>query len=138
LHVWLPGAHADAPSHVSAQMSGVLIKVGIYGIVRITMLCDQPPVWWGAALIVAGMVSGVLGVGFAIGQHDLKRLLAYHSVENIGIILMGLGVAVLGRALGRPELVVLGLAGGLLHVWNHGLFKGLLFLGAGSVLHATG
>jgi len=138
LHVWLPGAHASAPSHVSAQMSGVLIKVGIYGLVRITALCAAPPVWWGVALIAAGAVSGVLGVGFAIGQHDLKRLLAYHSVENIGIICIGLGVAVLGRALGRTDLVALGLAGALLHVWNHGLFKSLLFLSAGSVLHATG
>ena len=80
----------------------------------------------------------MLGVAFAIGQHDIKRLLAYHSVENIGIICMGIGLALLGRALGRPDLVVLGLAGGLLHVWNHGLFKGLLFLAAGSVIHATG
>jgi hydrogenase-4 component B len=89
-------------------------------------------------LIGAGVVSGVLGVAYALGQHDLKRLLAYHSIENIGIICMGLGTAVLERSLGRPELVVLGVAGALLHVWNHGLFKGLLFLSAGSVLHATG
>ncbi|MBI4511036.1 MAG: hydrogenase [Deltaproteobacteria bacterium] len=138
LHVWLPGAHANAPSHVSALMSGVLIKTGIYGLVRLTALCDAPPLWWGHVLVAAGAVSGVLGVGFAIGQHDMKRLLAYHSVENIGIILLGLGVAVLGRSLGRPELVALGVAGALLHVWNHGLFKALLFLSAGSVLHATG
>ncbi|HTR54845.1 MAG TPA: proton-conducting transporter membrane subunit [Kofleriaceae bacterium] len=138
LHVWLPGAHANAPSHVSAQMSGVMIKVGIYGVARITSLCDQPPVWWGITLVVIGVVSGVLGVGFAIGQHDLKRLLAYHSVENIGIIALGLGVALLGRALGRDDLVVLGMAGALLHVWNHGLFKSLLFFSAGSVVHATG
>src|SRR6266567_6097176 len=138
LHIWLPGAHANAPSHVSALMSGVLIKTGIYGLVRLTASSAAPPLWWGYALLVAGGVSGVLGVGFAIGQHDLKRLLAYHSVENIGIICLGLGVAVLGRSLGRPELVALGIAGALLHVWNHGLFKGLLFLSAGSVLHATG
>lgn len=137
LHVWLPGAHANAPSHVSALLSGVLIKTGIYGLVRLTSLAHTPPLWWGSILIVVGAVSGVLGVGFAIGQHDLKRLLAYHSVENIGIICMGLGVAVLGRALGRPDLVALGVAGALLHVWNHGLFKSLLFLSAGSVLHAT-
>jgi hydrogenase-4 component B len=138
MHVWLPGAHANAPSHVSAIMSGVLIKTGIYGIVRITSLFPSPPAWWGGILLGFGIASGVLGVAFAIGQHDIKRLLAYHSVENIGIICMGIGLALLGRALGRPELVVLGLAGGLLHVWNHGLFKGLLFLGAGSVIHATG
>jgi hydrogenase-4 component B len=138
MHVWLPGAHARAPSHVSAVMSGVLIKVGIYGLVRITSLFPSPPSWWGGLILAFGLVSAVLGVAFAIGQHDIKRLLAYHSVENIGIICIGIGLALLGRALGRPELVVLGLAGGLLHVWNHGLFKGLLFLAAGSVIHATG
>jgi hydrogenase-4 component B len=138
LHVWLPGAHANAPSHVSALMSGALIKMGIYGLLRFTSLFAHPPMWWGGAVLALGLASGVLGVAFAIGQHDLKRLLAYHSVENIGIICMGVGVALLGRAAGRPELVALGLAGGLLHVWNHGLFKGLLFLCAGNVLHATG
>ncbi|OIP30393.1 MAG: hydrogenase [Deltaproteobacteria bacterium CG2_30_63_29] len=138
LHIWLPGAHANAPSHISALMSGVLIKMGIYGIVRLTASCALPPLWWGYVLIGLGAMSGVLGVGFAIGQHDIKRLLAYHSVENIGIICLGLGVAVLGRSLGRPELVALGIAGALLHVWNHGLFKALLFLSAGSVVHATG
>ncbi len=138
LHLWLPGAHASAPSHVSALMSGVLIKMGIYGLVRVTSLCAQPPPWWGYALIALGVVSGVLGVASALGQHDLKRLLAYHSVENIGIICIGLGVALLGRALGRGELVALGLGGALLHTWNHGLFKALLFLSAGSVVHATG
>ena len=138
LHVWLPGAHANAPSHVSALMSGVLIKTGIYGIARVCSFFDRPPIGWGVALLVAGAVSGVLGVAFAVGQHDLKRLLAYHSVENIGIITMGLGVAVLGRAVGSAPLVALGIAGALLHVWNHALFKALLFLSAGSVLHATG
>jgi hydrogenase-4 component B len=138
LHVWLPGAHANAPSHVSALMSGALIKMGIYGLLRFTSLFPHPPMWWGGAVLFIGLVSGVLGVAFAIGQHDLKRLLAYHSVENIGIICMGIGIALLGRAAGRPELVGLGLAGGLLHVWNHGLFKGLLFLCAGNVVHATG
>lgn len=138
LHVWLPGAHANAPSHVSAVLSSVLIKMGIYGIVRLTALCDMPPLWWGYTLVTAGVISGVLGVGFALGQHDLKRLLAYHSVENIGIIAMGLGVAVLGRSLGRADLMTLGLAGALLHVWNHGLFKALLFLSAGAVVQAAG
>jgi hydrogenase-4 component B len=138
LHVWLPGAHANAPSHVSALMSGVLIKTGVYGIARVSSFVERPPIAWGAALLVAGGVSGILGVAFAIGQHDLKRLLAYHSVENIGIITMGLGVATLGRAVGSAPLVALGVAGGLLHVWNHALFKALLFLSAGSVLHATG
>jgi hydrogenase-4 component B len=137
LHMWLPGAHASAPSHVSALMSGVLIKMGIYGLVRITSLFEQPPLWWGMLLLVLGVVSGVLGVVFAIAQHDIKRLLAYHSVENIGIIVIGLGVAMLGRSLGRADLVMLGLAGALLHVWNHSLFKALLFLSAGAVVHAT-
>ncbi|MBI5518053.1 MAG: hypothetical protein HY909_30060 [Deltaproteobacteria bacterium] len=138
LHVWLPGAHANAPSHVSAVMSGVLIKTGVYGLVRLTAACAAPPPWWGYALVALGVLSAVLGVGFALAQHDLKRLLAYHSVENIGIILLGLGVAVLGRSTGHPALVALGLAGALLHVWNHGLFKALLFLSAGAVLYATG
>jgi hydrogenase-4 component B len=138
LHIWLPGAHARAPSHVSALMSGVLIKMGIYGLVRITAGFAHPPLWWGVVVLVLGVVSGILGVAFAIGQHDIKRLLAYHSVENIGIIWMGLGIALIGRSLDQPGLVVLGLAGALLHVWNHGLFKALLFLSAGSVIHATG
>jgi len=137
-HVWLPDAHANAPSHVSAVMSGVLIKMGIYGLVRVCSFYEHPPIAWGAALLVLGVLSGVFGVAFAIGQHDLKRLLAYHSVENIGIITMGLGLAVLGRAAGAPEIAALGLAGALLHVWNHGLFKALLFLSAGSIVHATG
>ncbi|MEX0775069.1 MAG: proton-conducting transporter membrane subunit [Phycisphaeraceae bacterium] len=137
LHFWLPGAHAAAPSHVSAMLSGVVLKMGIYGLVRFLSLLPHPPSAWGGLILVLGAVSGLLGVAFAIGQHDLKRLLAYHSVENIGIILMGLGLAMLGRSAGRPEWVVLGLAGCLLHVWNHGLFKSLLFLGAGSVVHAT-
>jgi hydrogenase-4 component B len=137
LHIWLPGAHAMAPSHVSALMSGVLIKIGIYGLVRVSALLPDAPVWWGGVVLVLGAVSGVLGVAFAIGQHDLKRLLAYHSVENIGIILIGVGLALIGRALGRADWVLLGLAGGLLHVWNHGLFKSLLFLSAGSVIHAV-
>ena len=137
MHVWLPGAHASAPSHVSALMSGVLIKIGIYGFVRVFSLFPHPPLWWGQTMLLFGGVSGVLGVAFAIGQHDFKRLLAYHSVENIGIICMGLGVALLGRSIGNSALVALGLGGAMLHVWNHGLFKGLLFLSAGSVLHAT-
>jgi hydrogenase-4 component B len=137
LHVWLPGAHANAPSHVSAILSGVLLKMGIFGLVRMLGWLPVPPAWWGELLLALGVVSGVLGVLFALGQHDIKRLLAYHSIENIGIIVMGIGLAVLGRSLGRPEWVALGLAGGLLHVLNHGLFKSLLFLSAGSVIHAT-
>jgi hydrogenase-4 component B len=137
LHVWLPGAHANAPSHISALLSGVLIKMGIYGIVRISSFFPDPPVWWGGMMLALGVVSGVLGVVFAIGQHDFKRLLAYHSIENIGIIVMGLGLALLGRSLGQREWMILGLSGALLHVWNHALFKALLFLSAGSVIHAV-
>jgi hydrogenase-4 component B len=137
LHFWLPGAHASAPSHVSALLSGVVLKMGIYGLVRITGFLPEPLVAWGSILLILGAVGGVVGVVFAIGQHDLKRLLAYHSVENIGIILMGLGLAMIGRSTGRTDWIVLGLAGCLLHVWNHSLFKSLLFLSAGSVVHAT-
>ncbi len=137
LHVWLPSSHANAPSHVSAIMSGVIIKMGVYGIVRITSLIPHPPVEWGEILLALGAISGVLGIVFAAGQHDLKRLLAYSSIENIGIILMGIGLALLGRSVGRAEWVILGLGGALLHVWNHALFKGLLFLCAGSVIHAV-
>jgi hydrogenase-4 component B len=137
LHIWLPSAHANAPSHVSAILSGVTIKMGIYGLVRFTGWLPVPDVA-GWVVLTLGIASAVLGVAFALGQHDLKRLLAYHSVENIGIILIGLGFAMVAAAHGNAAWGQLALAGGLLHVWNHGLFKALLFLGAGSVLHATG
>ena len=137
LHVWLPSAHASAPTHVSAMLSGVTIKIGIYGLVRFTGWMPVPPAA-GWVVVVLGVASAVLGVAFALGQHDLKRLLAYHSVENIGIILIGLGFGMVGSNAGNAPWGRLALAGGLLHVWNHGLFKALLFLGAGSVLHATG
>jgi len=138
LHFWLPPAHAAAPSHVSALMSGVMLKMGILGMVRFLSWVPDPPLWWGGALVTLGALSGILGVAFALGQHDLKRLLAYHSIENIGIILLGLGLGTLGKSLGNPVMQTLGFAGALLHVLNHSLFKGLLFLSAGSVLHATG
>jgi len=137
-HVWLPEAHPAAPSHVSAVMSGVMIKTGIYGLVRILSFLGPPPAWWGWLLCGVGLTSGILGVLFALAQHDLKRLLAYHSVENIGIIALGLGVGELGLSVGSAPLAVLGFAGALLHVLNHAIFKGLLFLGAGAVAHATG
>ena len=138
LHIWLPGAHAAAPSHASALLSGVMIKTGIYGLIRLTSFFNVIPPWWGWLVLGIGAVSGILGVALAIAQHDIKRLLAYHSVENIGIIALGLGLALLGRSFQLPSLVLLGLAGALLHVVNHGLFKSLLFLSAGSVIHATG
>ena len=131
LHTWLPEAHPAAPSHVSAVMSGIMIKMGIYGLVRTLIFLGAPAEWWGWMLVGIGVVSGVLGVLLALAQHDLKRLLAYHSVENIGIIAIGLGLGVVGLARGNATLAVLGFAGGLLHVLNHAMFKGLLFLGAG-------
>jgi hydrogenase-4 component B len=137
-HVWLPEAHPAAPSHVSAVMSGVMIKTGVYGILRALTFLGPPSVWWGWLLIAAGLTSGILGVLFALVQHDLKRLLALSSVENIGIITMGVGVGILGINSASPSLTVLGFGGALLHVLNHALFKGLLFLGAGSILHASG
>ncbi len=136
LHIWLPSAHANAPSHVSAALSGVILKVGVYGLVRTLSFFHSLPLWWGCLILLLGIVSGVAGVAFAIGQHDLKRLLAYHSIENIGIIAMGLGVALIGLAVGSPAMALLGVAGSLLHVLNHAVFKALLFMGAGSVIHA--
>src|SRR5208283_3680548 len=127
LHVWLPEAHPAAPSHVSALMSGVMIKMGIYGLLRTLTFLGPPPAWWAWVLIGLGLTSGILGVLFALAQHDLKRLLAYHSVENIGIITLGLGVGLLGLSANMKGLAVLGFAGGLLHVVNHAVFKGLLF-----------
>lgn len=137
-HVWLPEAHPAAPSHVSALMSGVMIKTGIYGLVRTLFFLGTPSLWWGWTLVIIGLTSGILGVLFAISQHDLKRLLAYHSVENIGIIALGLGLGLLGLRLENLSVAAFGFAGGLLHVLNHAVFKGLLFLGAGAVLEQTG
>ncbi|MBK9373556.1 MAG: hydrogenase [Holophagales bacterium] len=137
-HFWLPGAHAGAPSHVSAVMSGVMLKVGLYGILRITSLYGAPPAWWGGLLLVLGVASALYGAALAAAQNDLKRLLAYSSIENVGIVSTGIGVALLGRSAARPEWIALGLGGALLHVLFHSLFKPLLFLGAGAVIHGTG
>ena len=138
LHVWLPEAHPVAPSNVSALMSGVMLKTAIYGIVRITFdLIKVFPWWWGAIVLVFGLVSAVLGVLYALMQHDLKRLLAYHSVENIGIILIGIGLSMIFTSFQMPLLAALALTAGLFHTMNHAMFKGLLFMGAGAVLHAT-
>lgn len=133
-HIWLPHAHPEAPSHVSALLSGVAIKTGIYGICRVIQVIEPLPDWCGYMLMTMGMVSGVMGVLYALGQHELKKLLAYHSIENIGIIALGLGLGLVGRGHGLAFVAVLGFAGGLLHVLNHSLFKGLLFLGAGAVI----
>jgi hydrogenase-4 component B len=139
LHVWLPLAHPAAPSHVSALMSGVMIKLGIYGLLRVTLdwLGSGPP-WWGVALLIAGAVSSVIGVLYALVEQDLKRLLAFCSIENIGIILLGIGSAALYQVAGLEALALLGLVAALYHTVNHAVFKTLLFLGAGAVVHATG
>jgi len=138
VHVWLPHAHPAASSHISAVMSGVMIKTGIYGILRMYDILNWHTVIFGDIVLIAGIVSGILGVVYALGQHDIKRLLAYHSVENIGIILIGIGIGMIGVSAGKPIMAVFGFAGGLLHVLNHAIFKSLLFMGAGMVLHKTG
>ena len=138
-HIWLPRAHPAAPSHVSAMMSGVMIKLGIYGLIRIGFgWLGQGPGWWGVLILAVGAVSALLGVLYALIDSDLKRLLAYSSVENIGIILLGVGAGLLFRSYGLGALAALALVAALYHCLNHAAFKGLLFLGAGSVLHATG
>ena len=109
LHFWLPGAHSSAPSHVSAILSAVMLKMGVYGFLRITSLMPAVPTWWGAVTIVAGAVTAVTGVALAVGQGDLKRLLAYSSIENVGIVFLGVGTALLGVAEGQPAWALLGL-----------------------------
>jgi len=137
-HFWLPGAHAAAPSHISALLSGVMLKTGVYGLLRVLLLTGAPPVWWAWIVLVVGLASAILGVLWALSQHDVKRLLAYHSVENIGIILLGLGLGGLAAAYGHPVVAALGYTGALLHSLNHSLFKSLLFLGAGSIARSAG
>ncbi len=136
-HNWLPDAHPAAPSHVSAIMSGVMIKTGIYGILRILSLIHTPSIFISYLVLVISVISALYGVLYAITQHDLKRLLAYHSIENIGIIGIGIGVGMLGIAYSHPIVAVLGFAGGILHILNHSIFKELLFLSAGSVYIKT-
>jgi hydrogenase-4 component B len=139
LHAWLPLAHPAAPSHVSALMSGVMTKVAVYGFVRIVFDLLGPPEWWWSMVVLAvGGITAVMGVLYALMQHDLKRLLAYHTVENIGIIYIGLGLALAFKAHGMPLAAALALTAGLFHVFNHSVFKSLLFFGAGAVLNATG
>jgi formate hydrogenlyase subunit 3/multisubunit Na+/H+ antiporter MnhD subunit len=138
LHAWLPLAHPAAPSHVSALMSGVMTKVAIYGFVRIVFDLIGQPTWWAGMLVLfIGGITSVLGVLYALMEHDLKRLLAYHTVENIGIIYIGLGLAIAFQANGMGWAAALALTAALFHVFNHSVFKSLLFLGAGAVLRAT-
>jgi formate hydrogenlyase subunit 3/multisubunit Na+/H+ antiporter MnhD subunit len=139
LHVWLPEAHPAAPSPVSALMSGIMLKTAIYGMIRVTYDLIGNVHWeWGMLVLVIGTGTTLFGVLYALMQHDLKRLLAYHSVENIGIILLGLGMSMVFVGFGHPAAGALGLIAALYHTLNHAVFKGLLFLGAGSILHATG
>jgi hydrogenase-4 component B len=139
LHVWLPRAHPVAPSHVSALMSGVMIKAGIYGIVRFGLdILGPGPEWWGLLVLAIGVTSAVLGVLYALMEHDLKRLLAFHSIENIGIILIGVGVAIVASADGVTALAAVALTAALFHTLNHALFKSVLFLAAGSIQSAVG
>jgi hydrogenase-4 component B len=138
-HIWLPRAHPAAPSHISAVMSGVMIKLGVYGLVRIGFdWLGAGPRWWGISILLIGAVSAVLGVLYAIIDADLKRLLAYSSVENAGVILMGAGAGLIFHSYNLPALAALALVASLLHSLNHTIFKGLLFMGAGAVVHATG
>ncbi|MFA7832812.1 hydrogenase 4 subunit B [Aeromonas dhakensis] len=135
LHGWLPVAEPVAPSHISALMSGVMVKLGLFGILRVSIdFLGASQLWWGYVVLIFGACSAVLGVLFALAEHDLKRLLAYHTVENIGIILMGMGIGMIGIANQQPALVVLGLLGALYHLLNHAIFKSLLFMGTGSVM----
>jgi formate hydrogenlyase subunit 3/multisubunit Na+/H+ antiporter MnhD subunit len=139
LHVWLPLAHPAAPSHVSALMSGVMTKVAVYGFVRIAFdLLGAPEWWWSILVLALGGATAVMGVLYALMQHDLKRLLAYHTVENIGIIFIGLGLALAFKTYDMPTASALALTAGLFHVFNHSVFKSLLFFGSGAVLTATG
>lgn len=138
LHIWLPEAHPAAPSHVSAIMSGVMIKLGIYMMFRLFVdVFPQLPLWYGTVILIVGAVSSLLGVLYALAEHDIKRLLAYHSIENIGIILLGLGTGMIFLSLGLKSLAAVALVASLFHTLNHAIFKALLFLGAGSIISAT-
>lgn len=137
-HIWLPRAHSAAPSHVSSLMSGVMIKMGILMFIKMFFdILPGAPLWLGITIILIGAISSVLGVLYALSEHDIKRLLAYHSIENIGIILLGLGGGLIFTALNNPSLAILAVSAGLFHTLNHAVFKSLLFLGAGSVISQT-
>jgi len=137
-HKWLPYAHSSSPSNISALMSGVMIKVAIYGLMRYVIFVLDVQLWWGMLILIAGTISALLGVIYALKEHDIKRLLAYHSIENIGIILIGLGLYIIFESYGLGDLAFLSLAASLFHTLNHAIFKSLLFLTAGSVVEQTG
>ncbi|MDY9927912.1 proton-conducting transporter membrane subunit [Methanosarcina sp.] len=137
-HKWLPYAHPAAPSSVSALMSGVMLKVAVYGFLRFLLSVSTPELWWGVLIITAGSLSALFGVIYALKENDIKRLLAYSSIENIGIIFTGIGLYIIFRIEGLESLALLSLAGACFHAFNHALFKSLLFLCAGSIVHATG
>ncbi|CAG35776.1 proton-conducting transporter transmembrane domain-containing protein [Desulfotalea psychrophila] len=138
LHMWLPHAHPAAPCHISAIMSGVMIKMGIYGIIRLYVELEDTSLIIGQTVLTLGMISGILGVVYALGKQDIKKVLAYSSVENIGVILIGAGIGMMGMSTGNMVMASFGFAGCLLHVLNHSLFKTLLFLGAGAIVQKTG
>lgn len=138
LHVWLPDAHPAAPSHVSALMSGVMIKTAIYGLLRMLTFLPPLPAWCSILVITLGIGGAIFGIAMAMLQKDLKRTLAFSTVENIGLIFLGIGLWLYGTSTGHPVAAALALAGGMLHIWNHALFKGILFFGAGAIQHATG
>ena len=138
LHVWLPEAHPAAPSHVSAILSAVMIKTGVYGLLRLLGFLPLATVGYGLVLAVAGLASALAGITLALGQEDLKRALAYSSVENVGLVTLGIGLGVVGSASGMPAVAALGFAAALYHVWSHALMKGLAFMGAGALAHAAG
>ncbi|GAB4304025.1 MAG: proton-conducting transporter membrane subunit [Desulfuromonadia bacterium] len=137
LHFWLPGAHANAPSHVSAMMSGVMLKMGVYGILRVSGFFSTLPPWFGWLVLLLGGWSAVSGIALAASQSDLKRLFACSSIENMGIILTGIGIGFIGMSQGDQTLMALGFTGGFIHILNHALFKPLLFLGSGVIIHGT-
>lgn len=137
-HVWLPEAHPAAPSHVSALMSSVMIKMGLYGLLRVLTFLGMPAPWWGVLLAALGLLTALVGIGLSLQQRDIKRVLAYSSIENMGLIGLSLGVGLWGWAIDAPAVAVLGMTAVLLHVWHHALMKGLMFFAAGSVLHGTG
>ncbi len=138
LHSWLPRAHPAAPSHASAMMSGAMVKIGVFGIIRVGMdFLHASTTWWGLVTLAIGSISAVLGILYALDEQDIKRLLAYSTVENVGIILMGIGAGMIGMATEQPLLAIVGTLGALYHTLNHAIFKGLLFMGAGSIIFRT-